>query len=318
MEMRRLGRTDCEVSVLGFGAWITGADTASHSIAEDSLVRAIEVAIDAGVTWVDTAEIYAEGRSEELVGRALRGVRDEVFVATKVAPSGAGSGVRPGDIARAVKGSLTRLGMDRIDLYQLHWHDASVPLEESWGAMRELVDAGLIRFAGLSNVDLPMVKRCLSVGPVDAVQNQLSLLHRDDDNSFLRWLQERGVGYVAYGSLAFGLLTGAIDSRTRFEPQDWRSGAPARYETNYYEALFAPDRLRGHLVLVRDLAGLAETFALPLGTLALRWVLERPGVTAALMGSLKPAHIRTNALAGEVRLDSPTRDRIKEVLARHE
>jgi aryl-alcohol dehydrogenase-like predicted oxidoreductase len=184
--------------------------------------------------------------------------------------------------------------------------------------MRGLVDAGLIRFAGLSNVNLTMVKRCLSVGPVDAVQNQLSLLHRDDDNSFLRWLQERGVGYVAYGSLAFGLLTGAIDSRTRFDPQDWRSGAPARYETNYYEALFAPDRLRRHVALVHDLAGLAETSALPLGTLALRWVLERPGVTAALIGSLEPAHIRTNALAGEVRLDSSTRDRIKEVLERHE
>ncbi len=317
VEMRRLGRSQQELSVLGYGAWVTGADTASRTIDVDSLSRAIEVALDAGITWVDTAEIYAGGLSEEIVGRALRPVRDDVFVSTKVAPAGAGSGMRPGDIARAIRQSLGRLGTDHVDLYQLHWHGPAVPLEDTWGAMRELVEGGLVRFAGVSNFDRGLIERCLAAGPVDSVQNQLSLLHRDDEAGLLHWLKAEGIGYLAYGPLAFGLLSGGVTTSTTFGRRDWRSGGPARYETNYYKELYSPGRRERHLAFVGDLARLTEELELPLPVLALRWVLDRPGVTAVVGGSLNPEHVRTNALAGRARIETSARARIDELLALH-
>lgn len=317
MEMRRLGGTDRELSVLGYGAWVTGVDPDSRAIDPETFDRAIRAALDTGMTWIDTAELYAAGLSEELVGRALAPARDDVFIATKVGPAGAGSGMRPDEIGRAIRGSLRRLGTDHVDLYQLHWHDPSVPLEESWGAMCELVDDGLARLVGVSNFGRELVERCLAIGHVDAVQNQLSLLHRDDRPLLLEWLAGHGIGYLAYGSLAFGLLSGGVTRSTSFEERDWRSGRPAKYEANYYEELFARGRVERNLAFARDLARLADELDLPVSVLALRWVLEQEGVTSLVAGSLSPDHIRTNALAGDVALDASVHERIDDLLARH-
>jgi len=314
--MRRLGASSRKVSVLGYGAWATGADTASGSIDPDAFVRAIGVALDSGMTWIDTAELYAAGLSEEFVGRAVRAQRDDVFLATKVAPAGAGSGMRPEDIRSAIAGSLRRLGTDHVDLYQLHWHDPLVPLEESWGAMRGVVDEGLARFVGVSNFGLELIDRCLGVGPVDTVQNQLSLLHRGERAELLDRLGERGIGYLGYGSLAFGLLSGGVSEATRFEEWDWRSGRPAPFERNYFKEHFAPERIGSNLAMVRDLTELAGELGLPLAVVALRWALEQPGLTALVVGSLNPDHIRANALAGSIRLDPSVLARIDELLAR--
>lgn len=317
VEMRRLGKSDRDLSVLGYGAWVTGADTASRVIDGDSLLVAIWAGLDAGITWIDTAEIYASGLSEELVGRAVRGVRDWVLIATKVAPAGAGSGMRPSEISIAARASLQRLGIDHIDLYQLHWHDPSVPLEETWGAMRRLVEDGLVRLIGVSNFDRSLIERCLDEGHVDTVQNQFSLLHRDDSRGLLGWISARGIGYLAYGPLAFGLVSGAVGPTTRFDRSDWRSGGPARYEANYYGELFAVGSRERHLAFVADLARLAEEAGLSVPVLALRWVLDQPGVTAAVTGSLRPEHIATNARAGSVQLDPSARARVEDLLTRH-
>ena len=316
MEMRRLKGSDRELSALGYGAWVTGTDTSSRQIDADAVVRGIRAAVESGMNWIDTAELYAAGLSEELVGRAVAARRDDAFIATKVAPRGAGSGIRPADIERAIRGSLRRLGTDHVELYQLHWHDPDVPVEEGWGAMRRLVDEVLARFVGVSNFDRPLVERCLSVGRVDTVQNQFSLLHRDDRGTLLPWLEEVGISYLAYGSLAFGLLSGRISLHAGFPERDWRSGRPARYEANYYEELFTPGRREGHLAFARELGRVGEELGLPVSVVALRWVLEQPGVTAAVVGSLDPAHIRTNARAGRITLDRSNLDRIDELLAR--
>ena len=315
--MQRLGASGDEVSVLGYGAWVTGADTSSGSIDPGEFVRAIRAALDSGMTWIDTAELYAAGLSEELVGRAIRRRRDDVFIATKVAQAGAGSGMRPSEIRRAIAGSLRRLGTEHVDLYQLHWHDPSVPLEDTWSAMRALVDEGLTRFIGLSNFRSDLIERCLGVARVDAVQNQFSLLHREDRAELLGWLGERGIGYLGYGPLAFGLLSGGVSEETRFADSDWRSGRPAPFERNYFEELFAPGRLEPNLAFVRDLARLAAGLELPVAVLALGWALEQPGVTALVVGSLNPDHIRTNALAGSVKLDTSTLARIDQLLVRN-
>lgn len=315
MQRRSLGASGPWISVLGYGAWITGADTAS-AVDLGGVERAVRTALDAGINWVDTAEIYAAGASEEIVGRAVRPIRDDVALVTKVAAGGAGSGMRPVDIARAIEGSLRRLDTDRVDLYLLHWHDPAVPLEETWGAMTDLVEKGLARAVGVSNFTEELIRRCLSVAPVHAVQNQMSLLHRDEEALAAR-LQEEAIPFVAYGSLAFGLLSGRVIPGSALDVNDWRAGRFARYESNYYEELFAPGRIQASHRIARELTALAGATGVPAPVLALRWVLERPGVTAAIVGSVNPQHIRVNARAGDLRLDAETSAAIEAIVERH-
>jgi aryl-alcohol dehydrogenase-like predicted oxidoreductase len=314
MEMRSLGATGPEISVLGYGAWVTGADTETTSLDEAVLARAIWTALDVGVTVIDTAEIYARGGSEEIVGRAVGAVRDDVFLVTKVAPSEAGGGMRPEAVAAAIRASLGRLGTDRVDLYLLHWHDPTVPVEDTWAAMARLVEQGLARFVGVSNFDEDLIARCLTVAPVHAVENQLSLLHRDDEH-LAAGLSERGIAFLSYGALAFGLLSGRVEPDTVLDPSDWRSGGFARYESNYYDELFAPGRRERTHAFARELAAIAADAGMPPAVLALRWILERPGVTATIVGTTNPGHLRENALAGTVHVDPATWSRIDDLLA---
>jgi aryl-alcohol dehydrogenase-like predicted oxidoreductase len=316
VEHRSLGTSGPRLSVLGFGAWVTGSDTASELPDAAGLRRAITAAIDAGYTWFDTAEIYARGGSEELLGEVLRPIRDRVLIVTKVAPSGAGSGMRPGEIARAIRESLGRLGVDHVDLYLLHWHDPSVPLEETWGAMAQLVEQGLSRYVGVSNFGYDLIARCQAVAPVHAVENQLSMLHRNGEELAAR-LSMEGVAFLAYGALAFGLLSGRVTPETILHPSDWRAGSFARYESNYYQELFARGRIESSYVFARGIAAIAADADLPASGVALRWVLERPGVSAAVVGSTDLEHVATNAQAGDLRLDEKTSRRIDELVSAH-
>ncbi|HWO70920.1 MAG TPA: aldo/keto reductase [Actinomycetota bacterium] len=294
MEMRKLGREGPEISVVGYGAWEAGGTDWGPNPSDDEVIAAIRAALDAGMTWIDTAEVYGDGRSEELVGRAVAGRRDEVLIFTKVAPEPEGSGLRPEQVRRAIRGSLRRLGVDHVDLYQVHWPDRGVPVEETWGAMAELVEEGLARHVGVSNFDQGLVERCLRIRHVDAVQNEFSLIERGDRAALLPWLAERGVGYLAYGPLGYGILTGSLGPAATFPEGDWRARR---------EGPFAPGVFERNLELVARLRPIAERLHLPLAVLALRWVVEQPGVTAAIAGSRNPEHVRTNARAGEVRLD---------------
>lgn len=311
MEQRRLGRNGPEISVIGYGAWEAGGAMWGDEAADEVTIAAMHAAIDAGMTWIDTAEAYGDGRSEELVGEVLAVRRDEVQVFTKVAPFA--SGTRPEQVHSAVRGSLKRLGIDRIDLYQVHWPDEEhVPIEDTWGAMAELQDEGLVASIGLSNVDRGLIERCLPIRHVDSVQNQYSLLHRDDDE-LLGWLQEHGIGYLAYGPLAFGLLTGAITTETRFDDDDWRSGV--QWQLGYWKELFAPGKLEPNLERVERLRPIADDLGLDLATLALRAAIEAPGVTAVIAGSRNPAHVRANAIAGTARLEPSTAQEVAAALS---
>src|SRR3954451_20575981 len=222
MERRQLGHDGPEISVVGYGSWEAGGAHWGPNESEDAVVAAIHAGIDAGMTWVDTAEVYGQGVSERIVGRAVAG-RDDVLVFTKVAPD-EGSGLRPEQIRRAIDASLRRLGRDHVDLYQIHWPSSDVPLEESWGAMAELVQAGKARFIGVSNFDRARVETCHAIHPVASVQNEFSLLSRGDQRELLPWLAEQGIAYLAYSPLAAGRLTGAMRPDHTFGNDDWRSG----------------------------------------------------------------------------------------------
>lgn len=307
MRTRPMGTS--EISVIGFGTWEAGGEVWGANESDERVVEAIRAGLDAGISWLDTAEVYGSGRSEELVGEAIRG--REVFVATKVAPRPDGTGFRPEEVKRACEGSLDRLGLEAIDLYQLHWTDDDVPIEETWGAMAELADQGLVRNLGVSNFDEDLIERCEAIREVDSLQPQFSMLHLKN-RDLIRWCGERGIGVVAYGPLAYGLLTGAIDEDTEFDDDDWRSGKGG--DVSYYRAMFAPGKLERSLAVVGRLRPIAERLGITVAQLALAWTFHQTGVTSAIAGSRNPDHARQNAEAGDVELSQEVLDEIEEIL----
>jgi aryl-alcohol dehydrogenase-like predicted oxidoreductase len=214
-------------------------------------------------------------------------------------------------VGRAIRGSLSRLGVDRVDLYQIHWPaEHVVPIEEAWGTMAELLDEGLTAHIGVSNFDRSLIERCLTTRHVDSVQDRLSLLAQRDRDELLPWLAAEGIGYLGYAPLAFGLLTGTISRETTFEPDDWRSG---RGDVGYYDEYFAPDVIDEHLERVGRLRESAVRLGVPVGTLAIRAMIELRGVTGVIVGSRDERHVRENAAAGAIHLLEETRRALDDV-----
>jgi aryl-alcohol dehydrogenase-like predicted oxidoreductase len=312
MKTQRLGSSGPELSVVGFGAWEAGAGTEwGEAPPDDVIVDAIRTVLDTSIDWIDTAEVYGKGHSEELVGRAVTGRRDEVLIATKVAPAPEGSGFRPDEIGRACRDSLQRLATDQIDIYQLHWpDDTGVALQDTWGAMAALVDEGLVRWIGVSNFDRAQIETCEGVRHVDSLQQEFSMLQLQD-RELIRWCGQQGTGVVAYGPLAYGLLTGAISMQTTFARGDFRGSEGE--ET--WEAMFRPDRRARSLEVVEALRPIAERLGCTLAQLALAWNAAQPGVTSAIAGSRNPEHVRSNSAAGDVEVDTATLTQVDSILS---
>jgi aryl-alcohol dehydrogenase-like predicted oxidoreductase len=311
MRTNGLGSRGPEVSVIGFGAWEAGGGSEwGESPPEEQVLDAIRTVFETGIDWIDTAEVYGRGRSEELVGRAIEGRRDEISIFTKVAPQPDGSGFRAAQVRSACEASLRRLGTDHIDLYQLHWPDErGTRVEETWGAMTELMDDGLVRFIGVSNFDRDLIERCDAIRHVDTLQQEFSMLQLED-RDLIRWCGEQGTGVLSYGPLAYGLLTGAITSETRFDRGDFRGGDEEG------GSLFGAGNRERNLALVEALRPIAERLAITLAQLALAWNVAQPGVTAAIAGSRNPDHVRSNAAAGDVVLDAATLSELDAIVSR--
>lgn len=293
MRTQRLGTRGPEISVVGFGAWEAGGGVWGDRPVEQTL-EAIRTAADSGMTWVDTAEIYGRGRSEELIAQALEG-HEEIMVFTKLAPSG--SGFDRNGVRRGVEGSLRRLKREMIDLYQLHWPDRSVPIEETWEAMAGLVEDGFVRWIGVSNFNRQLIERCEPIHHVDSLQPHFSLLHQNGKDDLFPFCATNGTGVICYAPLGYGLLTGAITSDTQFENDDWRSGA-----TSNYPELFAPGSFEENLEIVDQLRPVAERLGVTLAQLALAWVVHQEGITGAIAGSRSARHVAENAGAGDIEL----------------
>ncbi|HEY7257897.1 MAG TPA: aldo/keto reductase [Gaiellales bacterium] len=301
MRTQSLGTDGPEISVVGYGAWQAGGRNWGDPSPDDQVIAAMRAAVDSGQTWIDTAEVYGKGHSEELVGRAIAGRRDEVLLFTKVAPDDEGSGIRPDEIHAAIRASLRRLGTDRVDLYQVHWPDDSVPLEETWGAMAQVVADGLAVRIGVSNFDRERIERCRAIHPVASVQNELSLLRQDDRAELLPWLAAEGIGYLAFSPIASGLLTGRYSAGATFPENDWRRDE------------FTPDRLADAVPRVDRLGAIAERLGVSTAQLAIAWVVHQAGVTAAICGTLSAANARANSAAAEIELDAETLAEIDEL-----
>ena len=314
MRTRTLGTDGPEISVVGFGAWEAGGSDWGPNASDDAVVDSMRSIFDVGINWIDTAEVYGQGRSEELVARAVAGRRDQVLIFTKVAPDDEGSGIRPEEIRTAIRGSLSRLQTDHVDLYQVHWPDDRIPVEDTWGAMAEVVREGLALHIGVSNFDRQRIEKCLPIHPVTSVQNQFSLIHQEDRAELLPWLARQGIGFLAYSPLGFGLLSGALEPDATFHPGDWR-GRQRVGSTEEGVGPFSPGTFERNLERVERARSVAERLAIPVSTLALAWVVHQEGVTGAIAGSRNAAHVRSNAAAGDVTLDAPTLQAIDSIFA---
>jgi aryl-alcohol dehydrogenase-like predicted oxidoreductase len=266
---------------------------------EQSGLETIDRALELGITFLDTAEVYGPHTNEQLVGRAIAGRRDEFEVATKFGfvinpdrPSDRTVDGRPENAKRACEGSLKRLGIDHIDLYYQHRVDPGVPIEETVGAMAELVEAGKVRFIGLSEASAETIRRAHATHPITAVQSEYSLWTRDPDDEVLGTLRELGIGLVAYSPLGRGFLTGQIRSMADLPEDDWRRTNPRFQEEALKENLELADR-------VRELAAERGVSA---AQLALAWVMSKGEDIVPIPGTKSPRRLEENAAAAEIKL----------------
>jgi len=309
METRPLGRTALEVSVVGLGGVeLCGGDPSQGEPTLPEATAAVEAALESGINWIDTAEAYYEGRNEAFIGRVLQERDADLLVATKVSPKPDGTGFRREEVGAACRASLERLGRDVVDLYVLHYPDETgVPLEETWGALAELVDEGLVRAIGLSNYPLEDVERCHTQRPVDVVQDGLSLVDHLDNRASIARCGELGIGVVVYEPLGSGTLTGRSIDEVREAWADWS-------EFGFYKRLLAGTNGERSAALVDAIRPIARRLAVSVPQLAIAWVLQQAGVTAALAGSRNPEHVRQNARAGELDVPPNVLEELEQVI----
>ncbi len=298
MTMQRLGNSDLQVNRIGLGCM---GMSEFYGPAEDAeSIRTLHSALDLGVDFFDTADMYGSGHNEELLGRAFKGKWNQLVLATKFGiqrgPDASFTGVcgRPEYVRSCCEQSLRRLGVDTIDLYYQHRVDPQVPIEETVGAMADLVRAGKVRYLGLSEADAAQIRRAHRIHPITALQTEYSLWSRDAEGAILDACRELGIAFVAYSPLGRGFLTGAIPSREALAPGDYRLHTP-RFQA---EAL---DRNRAFVALVETLA--AARGITP-AQVALAWVLHQGEDIFPIPGTRKLDRLRENLAAGAVRFSA--------------
>jgi aryl-alcohol dehydrogenase-like predicted oxidoreductase len=305
--MKHVSLGGLDVSRIGLGAMtMSGVYTTGASTDDAESIRTIHRALDLGVTHIDTAEIYGPFHSEELVGRAIKDRRDQVVVATKfglVSHSGGGPGVidsSPANIRAAVEGSLKRLGTDHIDLYYQHRVDPNTPIEETVGALAELVAEGKVRHIGLSEAGYDTIRRAHAVHPVAALQTEYSLWTRDPEAELLPLLRELRIGFVPYSPLGHGFLTGQIRSVADFADDDWRKTNPRFTGENFQRNLRIVDEVE---------AVAAEAGATP-AQIALAWLLAQGDDIAPIPGTKRVARVEENTAADRIELSAEQVERL--------
>jgi len=314
MQTRRLGTTDLELTTIGLGTWAIGGPWEYGWGPQDDAdsIRAIHAALDAGVNWIDTAPAYGCGHAEEVIGRALRDRGQIPILATKCGLSWDEQRRKvnclDGEAIRAeADASLRRLGVDVIDLWQLHWPVPDEQLEEAWEAMAEVRRHGKVRYLGASNFTVEQLRRVARIDPPVALQPPYSLIQRQAEGTLFDYCRENGLGIVCYSPMYKGLLTGKYDA-ARVEalaPDDHRRRDPN----------FQGQRLKKNLALVERLRPLAAAHGRRVAQLALAWVLRRSEVTAAIVGARNEKQARETVQAGDWMLDDETLEQIDAILA---
>jgi aryl-alcohol dehydrogenase-like predicted oxidoreductase len=312
MEKIELGRTGLSVSRIVLGTWVTGGwawGGADEEASKAAILRALEL----GINFIDTAPVYGFGKSEEVIGAALAdwGSRDSVVVATKCGlewdeKERIRRNSTPERIQREVEDSLHRLGVEYIDLYQIHWPDAQTPFEVSMETMVRLQEEGKIRFIGLSNFKPDQIQSCLDAGPIHSLQPPYNLFERDADSEILPFCQQHNIATLVYGGLCRGLLTGKFTGSEEFPRGDLRKGDPK----------FKPDRFRQYVKAVEDFRKLASHYGRTPAQFALRWALQQPGITTIIAGARTSAQVDDNIGISGWEISQEDLKKVDEILAK--
>ena len=318
MKTRRLGNTDLELTTIGLGTWAIGGGNWDYGWGpqdEKAAVDTVAAACELGINWIDTAPVYGAGQSEEMVGKGLRVLRERganlPYVATKFGRINQPDGSVTGDISREsifreVDDSLRRLGVDCIDLYQMHWPKPDAEIESAWEAVCELLQTGKIRYAGVSNFSVSQLERVSKVGPVASLQPPYSLIVPDVKEEVLPYCAQHELGVIAYSPMYKGLLTGAFDSEriASLDASDHRLKDPH----------FQSPLIEKHLELVSQLRPIAARNEKSLAELAIAWVLYHPTVTSAIVGARRPEQIQQTVGAGDWQLSDADAEEIAGLL----
>jgi len=308
MKTLQLGRSGLEVSALGLGCM--GMSEFYGPGNEEESIATIHRALDLGIFFLDTADIYGPFKNEELVGHAIEGVRDQVVLATKFGivrdpanPHVRGVNGKPEYVKKACEASLKRLGVDRIDLYYQHRVDQNTPIEETVGAMAELVQEGKVRFLGLSEAGPKTLRRAVKVHPIAALQTEYSLWTRDPEDEILATCRELGIGFVAYSPLGRGFLTGRFKKFEDLAADDFRRYSPR----------FQGDNFQKNLDLVKAVEQIAQEKGCQPSQLALAWVMAQGGDIVPIPGTKQRKYLEENAAAVDIELDVEDLRRLNEV-----
>jgi aryl-alcohol dehydrogenase-like predicted oxidoreductase len=306
-----LGETGLEITRVGFGAWAIGGGGWEFGWGpqqDDESIAAIHRALEQGINWIDTAAAYGFGHSEQVVGRALAGVEPRPLVFTKCSLlEGRGRTVvhslRRDSILREANASLERLGIDAIDLYQIHWPDPAEDIEEGWAALAELKEQGLVRHIGVSNFDVDQLRVIQAIAPVETLQPQYSLIERDVEREILPFAEHEGIGVIVYSPMGSGMLTGRM-TRERIEQladDDWRKR----------DERFREPELSRNLELVDRLTAVAERHDTTPGAVAIAWTLRNPAVDGAITGFRHPDQVDPLVIAASLELTDGDLDEIE-------
>jgi aryl-alcohol dehydrogenase-like predicted oxidoreductase len=302
LKTTQLGATGLEITRVGFGAWAIGGagwEFGWGAQDDDDSIAAIHRALQLGVNWIDTAAVYGLGHSEEVVRRALEGVQPRPYVFTKASRVDGGGGrivssLERDSIRREVEASLSRLGVDVIDLYQIHWPRPDEDLEEGWSTFAELKAQGLVRHIGVSNFDVAHVRRAQAIAAVETLQPPYSLVVPAAEREILPFAQSEGIGVIVYAPMSSGLLTGAM-TRERIASlpdDDWRKR----------DARFQEPALSEHLATVERLQAVAERHDTTAGAVAIAWTLQNPAVDGAIVGFRRPEQVGPLVVAANLEL----------------
>jgi myo-inositol catabolism protein IolS len=294
MNKRKLGNTNLEVTEIGLGTNAVGGHNLFDNLKDEDGFAVVRRAIDLGINFFDTADIYGFGRSEEIVGCALGDQKNNVIIATKggmewdeKSKTRIGFNNNPAYLQKALEGSLRRLGREYVDLYYIHRPDGKTPLAEAFGSLLRFKKEGKIRYAGVSCFTLGQLKEAMVAGPIDALQSEYNIFNREVESEILPFCKKNGIGFIPYGPIAFGILGGKIDRDYKLTKGDWRNSHP----------FFAEKNFSGVLSIVEKLKELARKRKVPLPHLAMRWILRNPIVASTIAGARCQEEVEQNVQA---------------------
>jgi aryl-alcohol dehydrogenase-like predicted oxidoreductase len=316
MDTKKLGNSELNLTRIGLGTWAAGGGGWKFGWGpqdDEDTIKTIHTAMECGINWIDTAAVYGLGHAEEMVGKALKGMRHRPIIATKCERTWDTDGniipvLKKDSIKKECQNSLKRLQTEVIDLYQIHWPDPDNDIEEAWQAISELIEEGKVRYGGVSNFDVPQLRRIGSMHPVTSLQPPYSMIVPDIEEAILPYCARHHIGVICYSPMYKGLLTGKL---TRARLQDLADDDHRRRDPRLLEP-----ELSINLALVSKLTALAEREKCPLSDLALAWVLRRPEVTAAIVGARRPEQIIETSRIADWRLSESLMAEIDDLLAK--